>query len=95
MTVHPKNLPLPLPLLPLPLLLPPGKRVPRTEHTNYEKIAALRPLPLIPRTRPLPAPIAAPPRARSKIELPVLMNKGLDDTRRGKERRRIRTERVG
>ena len=45
-------------------------------------------------TRPLPAPIAAPPKARSKIELPVLKNKGVDDGRRGEERRRIRTKMV-
>ena len=90
MTVHPKNppVPLPLPLLPLPLPLPPGKRPPTPKQINYANIL------ILPMTRPLPAPIAAPPKARSKIELPVLKNKGLDNRWRGEERRMVRIKRV-
>ena len=54
-------------------------------NTEYDK------RPFLPRTRPLPAPIA---NARSMIELPVLKNKVLNDRRRGEERRRIRTKMV-
>ena len=42
----------------------------------------------------MPTPIAAPPIARSKLEFPVRKNKGLDETKREKEMRIIRRDRV-
>ena len=42
---------------------------------------------MLPRTRPLPAPIAAPPIARSREGFPVLKKRGLAGTERGEERR--------
>ena len=52
-------------------------------------------MPFLPITRPLPAPIAAPPKARSRILFPVPPNRnGLEDTRRGEEMRSIRRDTV-
>ena len=42
---------------------------------------------ILPRTSPLPAPIAAPPIARSREGFPVLKKRGLAGTERGEERR--------